>query len=72
MDLELRGHDSILIDKNQAFGVNMVKFTRVRGVLQEVTVFATGCYRFATRRYNSPNEKVNNIQMGWDNFLFIY
>ena len=36
MDLDPRSHDSILRDKNQDLGANMVVFTRATRVLQEV------------------------------------
>ena len=36
MDLDPMGHDSSLIDKNQALGENLVKLTCAARVLQEV------------------------------------
>ena len=36
MDLDPGGHDSILRDKKQALGANLVEFTRATRVLQEV------------------------------------
>ena len=41
MDLDPRGHDSNLREKNQYFGETLVNFTHDIGVLQEVLF----CYR---------------------------
>ena len=39
MDLDPRGHDSSLRDKNQALGENMIEFTRATRVIQDVLFF---------------------------------
>ena len=69
MYLYPRVHDSILRDKNQAFGENMVNFTRATGVLQA----KQNCYRrscFPIRGDNSLNDQVNKFKIVWDEFFY--
>jgi len=63
MVLQPKGHYSSLRDKNQAFGANLVSFTRAkRGVI--------GGPVFLQERDNLLSAQVNKMKIRWEFFFY--